>query len=325
MSADFKNIAIIGCGLIGSSICHAIKRYYLQPNNQQLPTARLHIIDHNPEYLRIAQEANLGDEYYANPADGVPQADLIILASPVGSYQAIGKQIAPYIKADCIVSDVGSTKTSVFKDLAPLLPEHCHFIPAHPVAGTENSGPTAGFASLFDNRYVIITPPAQHSPEKLHLLTRFWQNLGAHTEIMSAERHDKILAITSHLPHLIAYTIVGTTEKLGHDLHQQAQTNAQDSIDSRDITRFAAGGFRDFTRIAASDPIMWRDVFLNNQEAVLELLEKFQNDLDYLTNAIKQKDGASLQEWFTKTRAIRRAIIAEKQAGHFIATEEKKD
>ncbi|MCH9851885.1 MAG: prephenate dehydrogenase/arogenate dehydrogenase family protein [Alphaproteobacteria bacterium] len=318
MNQAFSHIAIIGCGLIGSSILHAINRYY-QQNQQAKP--RLHIIDNNPAHLAQAQELKLGDDYYADAAQGVQLADFIILASPVGAYASIATQIADHIQPSALISDVGSTKQTIIAQLRAILPAHCSFIAAHPIAGTENSGPSAGFANLFDGRYVIITPDNDTPDLQLQKLTEFWQNLGAMIEIMSAPRHDKVLAITSHLPHLIAYTIVGTARNLENEL--DSIENNGSTPDSRDVIRFSAGGFRDFTRIAASDPIMWRDVFLHNRDAVLELLANFRNDLDFLTKAIETSDSDALEKWFTDTRIIRRQIIEEKQAGQFIATENK--
>ncbi len=316
MNQEFSHIAIIGCGLIGSSILHAINRYY-QQNQQAKP--RLHVIDNNPAHLAQAKELKLGDDYYADAAQGVHHADFIILASPVGAYASIATQIADHIQTGALVSDVGSTKQTIIAQLRAILPPHCSFIPAHPIAGTENSGPSAGFANLFDGRYVIITPDSDTKALQLEKLTEFWQNLGAMVEIMSAKRHDKVLAITSHLPHLIAYTIVGTARNLENEF-----SNIEDSSsENKDVIRFSAGGFRDFTRIAASDPIMWRDVFLHNRDSVLELLANFRNDLDFLTKAIETSDSAALEKWFTDTRIIRRQIIEEKQAGQFIATENK--
>ncbi len=331
MKPLFSDIALIGCGLIGSSICHAIKRYHAQQETTQKITQKItpphiHIIDNNPAHLQKAQELSLGDSYYADAKQGVQHADLIILATPVGTYQAIGKEICAHIKQGAIISDVGSTKQSIIAQLAPILPQHCTLIPAHPIAGTENSGPEAGFANLFEHRYVIMTPSDDCPAEQVKKLTEFWQNFGAMIEMMSPERHDKVLAITSHLPHLMAYTIVGTARNLENKFNHENKDGGDDGKDTpslnNDVIRFSAGGFRDFTRIAASDPIMWRDVFLHNREAVLELLTIFRNDLDTLTDAITQKDGQKLEEWFDNTRIIRRQIIEEKQAGHFIATED---
>ena len=319
MNQEFSHIAIIGCGLIGSSILHAINRYY-QHSDGKKPS--LHVIDNNPSHLAQAEELKLGDEYYTDTAQGVQHADFIILATPVGAYASIATQIKDHIQTGAIISDVGSTKQTIITQLRSILPPHCSFIAAHPIAGTENSGPNAGFANLFDGRYVIITPDNETQDLPLQQLIAFWQNLGAMVEIMSAKRHDKVLAITSHLPHLIAYTIVGTARNLENEF-DSAQDDGDMPDNNNDVIRFSAGGFRDFTRIAASDPIMWRDVFLHNRDAVLELLGNFRNDLDFLTKAIETSDSDALEKWFTDTRIIRRQIIEEKQAGQFIATENK--
>jgi cyclohexadieny/prephenate dehydrogenase len=220
----------------------------------------------------------------------------VIACVPVGACGAVAKEIAPHLKAGAIVSDVGSVKTAVLKDMAQYLPDTVDFIPAHPVAGTEHSGPDAGFAELFVNRWCILTPSEQAAPEAVERLKAFWQALGANVETMTAEHHDLVLAITSHLPHLIAYTIVGTAEEL-------------EGVTESEVLKFSAGGFRDFTRIAASDPTMWRDVFLNNKDAVLEMLGEFQEDLSKLTRAIRRGDGEALFDHFTRTRAIRRGIV----------------
>ncbi len=319
MTQDFSHIAIIGCGLIGSSILHAINRYY-QHSDSQKPC--LHVIDSNPNHLAQAKELKLGDEYFTDAKQGVRNADFIILATPVGAYASIAKQIAQNIQAGALISDVGSTKQTIIAQLCAILPTHCSFIAAHPIAGTENSGPNAGFANLFDGRYVIITPDEDTQDSPLQKLIEFWRNLGAMVEIMSAKRHDKVLAITSHLPHLIAYTIVGTARNLENEF-DSTHDDGDIADNNNDVIRFSAGGFRDFTRIAASDPIMWRDVFLHNRDAVLELLGNFRNDLDFLTEAIETSDSDALEKWFTDTRTIRRQIIEEKQAGQFIATENK--
>ena len=225
----------------------------------------------------------------------VEDAELVILAVPVGVMEQVIKDIAPYLRPGCVITDTGSTKRSVIRDVLPFVPEACNFIPGHPLAGTEFSGPAAGFASLFEKRYWLILPNG--SPEdKVAGLATFLSDLGAMVETMDADYHDRVLAITSHLPHLIAYTIVGTAVDLEQDL-------------KNDVIRFSASGFRDFTRIASSDPVMWRDVFLNNNEAVLEMLQRFSEDLSYLQRAIRWKEGDKLHDLFSRTRAIRRSII----------------
>jgi cyclohexadieny/prephenate dehydrogenase len=228
-------------------------------------------------------------------------ADLVILCSPVGSYKQVAAAIAPHLEAGAILSDVGSVKSAVVKDVSPFVPKGVHFLPAHPIAGTEQSGPDAGFPSLFDHRWCIITPPPGADEDAVAKLKQFWEHCGSQVEVMDAGHHDLVLAMTSHVPHLIAYNIVGTA----HDLEKVTET---------EVIKFSAGGFRDFTRIAASDPIMWRDVFLNNREAVLEMLQRFSEDLTALQRAIRWGEGDKLEELFTRTRAIRRSIIEAKQA-----------
>jgi cyclohexadieny/prephenate dehydrogenase len=222
---------------------------------------------------------------------------LVIISIPVGQSGAVAKEIGGHLKTGAIVSDVGSVKGSVLRDMAPHLPEGVHFVPAHPVAGTEYSGPDAGFGELFVNRWCILTPPENADPAAVERLAAFWRALGANVETMSAAHHDLVLAVTSHLPHLIAYTIVGTADELSQ-------------VTRSEVLQFSAGGFRDFTRIAASDPTMWRDVFLANKDAVLEMLGRFNEDIASLTKAIRRGDGEALFEHFTRTRAIRKGIVA---------------
>ena len=285
MTILYEKIAVIGLGLIGASIAKVLA-------TRKLARA-VSIYDSKAEVRKIAKTTNLG-EVMDNAADAVRDADLVILAVPVGAMAAVAEQIAPAIKAGATITDTGSTKTSVIRDVTPKLPKHCHFLPSHPVAGTEYSGPEAGFAELFDGRYwIIINTQADKAIVKQFsdLLTA----MGALVETMDAQYHDKVMAITSHLPHLIAYTIVGTA----FDFEQQIQN---------DVMRFSASGFRDFTRIAASDPVMWRDVFLNNGDAVLEMLGRFNEDLSYLQRAIRWSEGEKLEEAFNRTRTIRNRI-----------------
>ncbi|HKA79343.1 MAG TPA: prephenate/arogenate dehydrogenase family protein, partial [Xanthobacteraceae bacterium] len=223
-------------------------------------------------------------------------ADLVIVCIPVGACGGVAEEIGAHLAPGAIVSDVGSVKGAVLRDMSPHIPAGVHFVPAHPVAGTENSGPDAGFAELFVNRWCILTPPPDASADAVERLKAFWQLLGANVETMSAEHHDLVLGITSHLPHLIAYTIVGTADELSQ-------------VTRSEVLQFSAGGFRDFTRIAASDPTMWRDVFLANKDAVLEMLGRFNEDLSMLTRAIRRGDGDALFKQFTRTRAIRRGIV----------------
>jgi len=241
-------------------------------------------------------ELGIADKVTDTNAEAVEDADLVIVCVPVGACSAVAKEIGPHLKAGATVSDVGSVKASIVRDMAPHLPSTVNFVPAHPVAGTEHSGPDAGFAELFDNRWCILTPPEGTDPQAVETLAAFWHLLGANVEIMTPEHHDLVLAVTSHLPHLIAYTIVGTADEL-------------EAVTRSEVLKFSAGGFRDFTRIASSDPVMWRDVFLNNKDAVLEMLGRFNEDVAALTKAIRRGDGAALEEHFIRTRAIRRGVI----------------
>ncbi len=284
----FKKLTIIGVGLIGSSVARAARR--------AAAMEQLVIADINEAVIREAEELGLADAYTTDLAEAVKEADLVILAVPVGAMKAVGEVIAPHLQAGAIISDVGSVKASVVQALSGVLPDTVHLVPGHPVAGTENSGPSAGFASLFDGRWCIITPPAGADGEAVDKLVSFWKALGSTVEVMTPEHHDLVLAITSHVPHLIAYNIVGTASDL-------------EEVTSSEVIKYSAGGFRDFTRIAASDPTMWRDVFLNNKEAVLEMLGRFTEDLTALQRAIRWGDGDQLFDLFTRTRAIRRNII----------------
>ncbi|HYJ58831.1 MAG TPA: prephenate/arogenate dehydrogenase family protein [Methyloceanibacter sp.] len=284
----FDKIAIIGPGLIGSSIARAARAQ----------GAVRSIVASARSAKTRARVAALGlaDKVVETNAEAVADADLVIVCVPVGGCGAVAKEIGPHLKAGATVSDVGSVKGSVVRDMGPHLPNHLHFIPAHPVAGTEHSGPDAGFAELFEGRWCILTPPEGTDPEAVERLAAFWRRLGAKVETMTPEHHDLVLAITSHVPHLIAYNIVGTAA----DVEEVTQS---------EVIKFSAGGFRDFTRIAASDPVMWRDVFLNNKEAVLEMLGRFSEDLAALQRMIRWDEGAALEALFTRTRAIRRSII----------------
>ena len=285
----FDQLAIIGVGLIGSSIARAARK--------RNAARRIVIADASVAALERAKALELGDLVTDDAARAAQGADCVILCAPVGANEAIGRAIAPALKAGAVVSDVGSVKGAVVATLQPLLPAHVHFVPAHPVAGTEYSGPDAGFAALFMNRWCILTPPDGTDAEAVGKLRAFWEALGANVELMSAAHHDLVLAITSHVPHLIAYNIVGTAA----DLEEVTQS---------EVMKFSAGGFRDFTRIASSDPTMWRDVFLNNRHAVLEMLGRFNEDLTALQRMIRRGDGDGLHDLFTRTRAIRLGIVA---------------
>ncbi len=284
----FDHVALIGLGLIGSSLSHAIRRGGI--------ARRVTGAAKSEATRKAAEGLKLCDAIYADPAKAVAGADLVILCTPVGAFAAIAETIGPALSPGAIVSDAGSVKTAVVRDVGPHLPKGVHFIPGHPIAGTEHSGPESGFAELFDGRWCILTPPPETSPEAVAKLKRFWEACGSSVEIMTPEHHDLVLAITSHVPHLIAYNIVGTASDL-------------ETVTEKEVVKFSAGGFRDFTRIAASDPTMWRDVFLNNKDAVLEMLGRFTEDLTALQRAIRWGDGDALFELFTKTRAIRRGII----------------
>jgi cyclohexadieny/prephenate dehydrogenase len=286
--ADFGKVAIIGLGLIGSSIAHAARRGALADE--------IVGFDASADVRARAAALNFCDAVADDAATAVADAGLVILCVPVGACGAVAQAIAPRLKPGVILSDVGSVKGAVIRDVVPHLPQGVHFIPAHPIAGTEFSGPEAGFASLFDNRWAILTPLPGADAAAVARLKGFWQGLGSNVDAMDPSHHDLVLAITSHLPHLIAYNIVGTA----HDL---------ETVTEGEVIKYSAGGFRDFTRIAASDPTMWRDVFLNNKDAVLEVLGRFNEDLSVLQRAIRNGDGDKLFEFFTRTRAIRRAII----------------
>jgi cyclohexadieny/prephenate dehydrogenase len=287
----FARVTIIGLGLIGSSVARAVQA--------QMPTVRLTGHDASPEVRERARSIGFCDDVTDTAGAAVVDADFVIFCVPVGAMAAAAAEIAEDLPADAIVSDVGSSKESVLAALRGALPD-ATIIPAHPVAGTENSGPDAGFATLFQGRWCIVTPPEGADPTATERVAEFWRRLGADVETMDPRHHDRVLAVTSHLPHLIAYTIVGTADEL-------------EAVTRSEVLKFSAGGFRDFTRIAASDPTMWRDVFLNNKEAVLEMLQRFSEDLTALQRAIRWGDGDTLFDLFTRTRAIRRSIIEQGQ------------
>ncbi|HEY5047891.1 MAG TPA: prephenate/arogenate dehydrogenase family protein [Rhizomicrobium sp.] len=284
----FSKVALVGIGLIGSSMAHAMRRAGL--------AAHIAGYAHRAATRDKARAIGFADSLPESLATAVKDADLVVLATPVGTYGALAREMAGDLKRGAILTDVGSVKTAVLRDVGPFVPEGVHFIPAHPIAGTEQSGPEAGFAELFDGRWCILTPPVGADPQMIERLRSFWQRLGSNVEVMDPKHHDLVLAITSHVPHLIAYNIVGTAADL-------------ETVTESEVIKFSAGGFRDFTRIAASDPTMWRDVFLNNREAVLEMLGRFTEDLSALQRAIRWGDADMLFELFTRTRAIRRSIV----------------
>jgi cyclohexadieny/prephenate dehydrogenase len=291
--ALFGRVALIGIGLIGSSLARALRRD--SPETKIVACAR------RPETLATVRRLDLADATTDDPAQAAEGADLVVIATPLSAYAEIGQRIGGVLKDGAILTDVGSVKEAVIRDLRPHVPAGVHLVPGHPVAGTEHSGPESGFAELFRDRWCILTPLPETAPDAVAEIRRMWERFGMRVVTMSADHHDKVLAMTSHLPHLIAYTIVGTA------------TNLEESLKS-EVIEFSASGFRDFTRIAASDPVMWRDIFLNNREAVLEIVQRFTEDLTALQRAIRWGEGDKLQELFTRTRAIRRSIIEAKQA-----------
>ncbi|SRR5579883_2578631 len=289
----FERIAFIGIGLIGSSLARVVRRDKLA--GEIVACAR------RSETLDAVRRLDLADRVTNDPAAAVEGADLVVIGTPISAYAEIGRRISSALEPGAIVTDVGSIKEAVIRDLRPSLPAGVHLVPGHPVAGTEHSGPEAGFAELFRDRWCILTPLPDGDAAAVARVAGLWEAAGMKVVTMDAEHHDKVLAITSHLPHLIAYTIVGTA------------TNLEEALKS-EVIKFSASGFRDFTRIAASDPVMWRDIFLNNRDAVLEMLQRFTEDLTALQRAIRWGEGDKLEELFTRTRAIRRSIIEAKQA-----------
>ncbi|MDQ2878984.1 MAG: prephenate/arogenate dehydrogenase family protein [Pseudomonadota bacterium] len=287
----FARVSIIGIGLIGSSIARAVRA--------QMPSVRLTGYDADQAVRDTATQLDLLDDVADTAGAAVIDADLVILCVPVGAMGAVAADLAADLPADAVVSDVGSSKAAVARALTEALPG-ATVVPAHPVAGTERSGPEAGFATLFHQRWCIVTPPDGADPLAVERVSEFWRRLGAQVETMAPDHHDRVLAITSHLPHLIAYTIVGTASDM-------------EEVTRSEVIKYSAGGFRDFTRIAASDPTMWRDVFLSNKHAVLDMLQRFSEDLTALQRAIRWDKGDELFDLFSKTRAIRRGIIEQGQ------------
>ena len=299
----FGRVALIGMGLIGSSLARAMARGRLA--GSIVGCAR-------SEATRAkALELGLAEAMFADPAEAVEGADLVIFCAPVGAYADLARAVGPHLAAGAIVTDVGSVKQAVIRDIGPHVPQGVHFVPGHPIAGTEHSGPEAGFAGLFEDRWCILTPPPGTDRHAVERVTRLWEGCGSMVEIMEPEHHDKVLAITSHLPHLIAYSIVGTATDL-------------EESERAEVVKFSASGFRDFTRIAASDPIMWRDIFLNNREAVLEMLQRFNEDITAFQRAIRWGEGEVLEKRFRETRALRDGVIEAHQAGTFDAREPEK-
>lgn len=289
----FNRVALIGIGLIGGSLARALRLNDL--------ATTIVAYDRSPQDLAKARELGIIDTAAESLAAAVGDADIVVLCTPVGSYGDIAAAMAPHLKPGAIVSDVGSTKGSVVHDVGPHIPDGVHFVPGHPVAGTEKSGPAAGFASLFEQRWCILTPPEGTGEAAVKTVTEMWRRIGSDVEIMTAEHHDKVLAITSHVPHLLAYNIVSTVTDLEEHLKME-------------VFKYAAGGFRDFTRIAASDPVMWRDVFLNNRDAVLEMLGRYIEDLHALQRAIRWGEGDKLEDLFTRTREARQGVVKARQA-----------
>jgi cyclohexadieny/prephenate dehydrogenase len=289
----FQRLVVIGIGLIGSSVTRGAKAHGLAET--------IVICDASPRALKRAEELGLGDFYEADPAKAVAGADCVILCAPVGTYAVLAEVIAPHLRAGAILSDVGSTKVSVVRDITPFVPACVHFVPGHPVAGTEFSGPDAGDAELFKGRWCLLTPAADADEDAVRKMERLWQSLGALTARMEAAHHDRVLAIVSHLPHLIAFTICGTADDLADETRQE-------------VLQFAASGFRDFTRIAASDPVMWRDIFLNNKEALLEMLARFSEDAQAMARAVRWGDTAYIEDKIIRSRKIRQSLIELKQA-----------
>lgn len=288
MTQIYDRVALIGLGLIASSMAHAMKRDGLAGE----------IVGYAKTEATRNEARKLGfcTSVVDSAADAVKDADLVVLCVPIGAMSKVAAEIAPYLKKGATLTDVGSVKRAVIDAVGPHVPDGVHFIPAHPIAGTEHSGPSAGFASLFDNRWLLITPLDGVNEAALARLTSFWKALGSNVEMMEVEHHDLVLCVTSHAPHLIAYTMVGVADDLSR-------------VTKQEVVNYSAAGFRDFTRIAASDPTMWRDVFLNNKTATLEILGRFVEELLALQRAIRREDGDHLFDYFTRTRAIRRGII----------------
>ncbi len=310
----FERMALIGLGLLGSSLALVAKREGLAGHVAGSTRSK--------ETRDRAYELGFLDSAHETALEAVEGADLVVLCSPVGTYGDLAKAMAPGLRQGAIVTDVGSVKQAVVRDVGPHMPAGVHLVPGHPVAGTEQSGPDAGFAELFEDRYCILTPPPGTDEVAIEKIAEFWRRAGSMIEIMDPHHHDRVLAITSHLPHLIAYTIVGTASDLETQLIREAAEDS-DVVRTREVIRYSAGGFRDFTRIAASPPEMWRDIFLNNRETVLEMLGRFTEDLTALQRAIRWGEGDKLYDWFERTREIRQGVVDMRQAGSFNPAEQK--
>ena len=284
----FERIALVGIGLIGSSLARAVRERGL--------ASEIVVSTRSAETLAEAEALGLGDRYTTDMADAAEGADLVIVSVPVGASGAVAQAIAPGLRRGAILTDVGSTKASVVESMGPHVPDGVHFIPGHPIAGTERSGPAAGFSTLFEGRWCILTPPEGTDRPAIERLTAFWTALGSNVEVMDPHHHDRVLAIVSHLPHIIAYNIVGTADDL-------------ETVTESEVIKYSASGFRDFTRLAASDPTMWRDVCLHNSSAILEMLSRFSEDLASLQRAIRWGDGDALHAMFARTRDVRRSIV----------------
>ena len=299
----FRRLTIIGVGLIGSSIARAVKE-------KGTLAEELLVYDQSVQVLARVKALGIADRVELDVGDAVRDADCVILCAPVGAYAGIAAGIAPHLTQGAIVSDVGSTKVSVIRDVGPLLPSNVHFVPAHPLAGTEHSGPDAGFAALFENRWCLLTPPAGTDPAAIDKIAELWRRCGSSVEVMEPTHHDRVVAIVSHLPHLIAFTICSTAD----DLATEAERTGKDAATHSEVLKYAASGFRDFTRIAASDPVMWRDIFLNNREALLEMLARFTEDSQAMARAVRWGDAAYIEDKIQRGRGIRQGLIELKQA-----------
>jgi cyclohexadieny/prephenate dehydrogenase len=290
----FKRVALLGIGLIGSSIARAVKEF---------PGLAGEVVANARSQKSLERVAELGfaDRCEIDPVKAVAGADCVILCAPVGTYAELAERIAPALAAGCVLTDVGSTKQSVVRDVGPFVPDGVHFVPAHPIAGTEFSGPDSGFATLFEGRWCLLTPAPGTDEAAVQKLRKFWEMMGAQTATMDAAHHDRMIAIVSHLPHLLAFTICGTADDLADETRQE-------------VLQYAASGFRDFTRIAASDPVMWRDIFLNNREALLEMLARFTEDAQAMARAVRWGDTNYIEDKINRSRKIRKSLIELKQA-----------